>query len=119
MNSFYQGLDVYLNTSVHEGIPMTILEALSHGLPVIAPAVGGIVEIIDDGKEGFLIDSRNPHEFAEKCLLLKENRELREKMSRAAREKAEQTFSAKNMAERYYQLYRRESQTILSTKLRG
>jgi glycosyltransferase involved in cell wall biosynthesis len=107
MDSFYRGLDVYLNTSVHEGIPMTILEALGYGLPVIAPAVGGIVEIFEDGKEGFLISSRNPQDFAEKCLLLKENRELREKMSRAAREKAERAFSTEKMAERYYRLYRR------------
>lgn len=106
MDHFYRGLDIYLNTSLHEGIPMTILEALAHGLPVIAPAVGGIVEIIDDGKEGFLINSRVPGDFAEKCLFLKENREEREKMARTAREKAERAFSAEGMAERYYRFYR-------------
>lgn len=107
MHPFYRNLDIYLNTSLHEGIPMTILEALSHGLPVIAPAVGGIVEIIDDGIDGFLIDSRNPLDFADKCLLLKENRELLAKMKQAARKKAERIFSAEMMAERYYRLYRR------------
>lgn len=107
MGSFYQGLDVYLNTSIHEGIPMTILEAMGHGLPIIAPAVGGIVEIIEDGKEGFLIGSRNPGDFADKCLLLKNDRELWERMSFAAKEKAEKCFSAEIMAEKYYQLYRR------------
>lgn len=107
MNSFYRGLDVYLNTSVHEGIPMTILEALAHGLPVIAPAVGGIVEIIDDGTQGFLVGSRTPREFAEKCLILRNNWEERERMARAARKKAEQDFSAERMAERYYQIYHR------------
>ena len=85
MASFYRGLDLYINTSIHEGIPMTILEALAHGLPVIAPAVGGIVEIIEDGKDGFLIDSRDPCRFAEKCLLLMENCELRKTMAKAAR----------------------------------
>lgn len=107
MDSFYRGLDLYLNTSLHEGIPMTILEAMGHGLPIIAPAVGGIVEIIEDGKEGFLIGSRNPRDYAEKCLLLKNDRELRKRMARAAREKAERCFSAEIMAEKYYQLYRR------------
>jgi len=105
MDIFYQGLDVYLNTSVHEGIPMSILEALAHGLPVIAPAVGGIVEIIDDGTQGFLIGSRTPEDFAKKCLILKENSEERERMARAARERAEQGFSAERMAEQYHQLY--------------
>lgn len=41
ISGFYQGLDVYLNTSLHEGIPMSILEAMSFGLPVIAPKEGG------------------------------------------------------------------------------
>ena len=106
MESFYRGLDIYINTSVHEGIPMTILEALAHGLPVIAPAVGGIVEIIEDGKEGFLIDGRSTGDFAEKCLFLKDNSQERDRMARAAREKAERAFSAEGMAERYYRLYR-------------
>jgi len=107
MDLFYRGLDVYLNTSVHEGIPMTILEALAHGLPVIAPAVGGIVEIIDDGTQGFLIGSRTPEDFAKKCLRLRDNRDERERFGRAARGKAEQAFTAAKMAEQYYQIYRR------------
>lgn len=109
VNPFYRGLAIYLNTSVHEGIPMTILEALAHGLPVIAPAVGGIGEIIENGVDGFLINSRHPRDFAEKCLLLRENKELRERMSRSARCKAEQAFSAERMAESYYRLYCRTS----------
>jgi glycosyltransferase involved in cell wall biosynthesis len=106
MNLFYQGLDIYVNTSIHEGIPMTILEALGHGLPVVAPAIGGIMEIVEDGKEGFLIKSRDPNEFAEKCILLKNDKALRKKMSSAARSKAEAFFSAERMAEKYYKLYR-------------
>ncbi len=106
MDSFYRGLNVYINTSVHEGIPMTILEALSHGLPVIAPAVGGIVEIVENGVEGFLIEGRNPQDFAAKCLQLYEDAELSELMSKAARKRAERDFSADIMAERYYQIYR-------------
>lgn len=107
MDTFYRRLDIYINTSVHEGIPMTILEALSHGLPVIAPAVGGIVEIIADGKEGFLLGSRSPGDFAEKCLILKDNPWERNRMARAARERAERAFSAERMAGNYYRLYRR------------
>ena len=112
MGSFYQGLDIYINTSVHEGIPMTILEALAHGLPVIAPEVGGIVEIIEEGKEGFLINGRTPGDFAEKCLFLKDNRQERDRIARAAREKAERVFSADGMAERYYRLYRRIAASV-------
>jgi glycosyltransferase involved in cell wall biosynthesis len=107
MDAFYLGLDTYINTSVHEGIPMTILEAMAHGLPVIAPAVGGIGEIFVNGAEGFLIEDRNPQDFSVKCLQLHDDYELRARMSWAARERAEQAFSAEKMAERYYRLYRR------------
>lgn len=105
MGEFYQGINVYLSTSIHEGIPMTILEALARGIPVIAPAVGGINEIITDGVEGFLLKSRNPADFREKCLLLKESPELHSEMSAAARNRAVQDFSAELMAENYYRLY--------------
>lgn len=104
MEAFYQGLDIYLNTSLHEGIPMSILEAMAHGLPVVAPDVGGIGEIIDDGVEGFLVRSRNPADFAEKCLLLQDSA-LRQRMGLAAREKVERAFSAEQMARQYRQLY--------------
>ena len=106
MDAFYQKLYIYLNTSVHEGIPMTILEAMAHGLPIIAPKVGGIPEIIEDGVEGFLIDSRDPQDYAEKCLLLCQDRELREKMSTAAREKVCSEFSREQMVEHYLECYR-------------
>lgn len=105
VSAFYPGLDVYLNTSLHEGIPMSILEAMAHGVPVVAPAVGGIVEIIDDGIDGFLVDSRLPQAFAEKCLRLQDPA-LRQRMGRAARLKVERFFSADIMAEKYFELYR-------------
>lgn len=105
MTDFYRGLDLYLNTSVHEGIPMSILEAMAHGLPVIAPKVGGIQEILDDGDNGYLISGRNPSAFADKCLLLYNNRTLHKKMSIEAREKIIRNFSAEVMARKYYDLY--------------
>jgi len=105
MDSFYKRLSIYLNTSLHEGIPMAILEAMAHGLPVIAPAIGGINEILANGSEGFMIAGRNPQNFAVKCLQLNGDNELWERMSMAARKKAEQTFSAGRMSESYRQIY--------------
>jgi len=107
MNPFYAGLNVYMNTSVHEGIPMTILEAMARGLPIIAPRVGGIPEVVDDGVQGFLIDGRDPQAFAEKIMLLYNDRELWQRMSLAAREKAERCFSVEKMAQGYLDIYRK------------
>jgi glycosyltransferase involved in cell wall biosynthesis len=105
MSAFYRGLDLYLNTSIHEGIPMSVLEAMAHWLPVVAPNVGGMREILDDGVQGFLLEDRNPEVFAEKCILLYENKTLRQRMSEAARKKVVQSFSIEQMAHQYYNLY--------------
>jgi L-malate glycosyltransferase len=106
MADFYREIDVYLNTSVHEGIPMSILEAMAHGLPVIAPAVGGIVEIITSAMEGLLMHNRHPRSFADACLLLQRDPELRQRMGHAARETVRSRFSAEVMARQYEHLYR-------------
>ena len=105
MSTFYDTLDIYLNTSTHEGIPMTVLEAMAYGIPVVAPAVGGLVEIIDNEKDGCLIESRSPELFAEKCLELIRNDTLRYQLSIAAREKTVNSFSVQKMAEDYLKVY--------------
>jgi glycosyltransferase involved in cell wall biosynthesis len=84
---------------------MSILEAIAHGLPVVTPDVGGISEVVDNGEDGYLINTRDPKAFAEKCLLLYKNRELRRRMARAAREKVARSFSVENMAAKYHELY--------------
>ena len=73
MDSFYRGLDLYINTSHHEGNPMSVLEAMAHGLPVIAPGRGGLNEFLGYEK-GSVINSRNPGDYADRCLKLSENR---------------------------------------------
>ena len=84
---------------------MSILEVMAHGLPVVAPDVGGISEIVSNGEDGYLVDIRDPMAFAEKCLLLYKNRELRWRMAQAAREKIVKSFSVDNMAAQYHELY--------------
>jgi len=105
MSEFYKGLNLYLNTSIHEGIPMSILEAMAHGLPVIAQNVGGLHEIVDDGIQGYLVNEKDPGAFADKCILLYKNKVLWKKMSQAAREKVARNFSVPNMAQQYHNLY--------------
>ena len=107
MENFYKGLDIYVNTSVHEGIPMTILEAMAHGVPVVACNVGGIGEIIEDGRNGFLVSSRDPRHLAEKCVSLRHDVTLWEKISVAARQRIETSFSDISMAQQYYTLYKK------------
>jgi glycosyltransferase involved in cell wall biosynthesis len=102
---FYRDLDIYLNTSLHEGIPMSVLEAMSHGIPVIAPNVGGLKEMMEDGNEGYLVDGRDPKTFARKCLRLYGDRLLRQSMGSSARKKVEKEFTNDGMAREYHRLY--------------
>jgi len=104
MDSFYAGLDLYINTSIHEGIPMSVLEAMSYGLPVVAPKVGGFPEIVDEGVCGFLVEGRHPEKFAHAILRLSSFEERR-RMGQAARERAIASFSQEVMVQRYIQLY--------------
>ncbi len=102
---FYQGIDLYLNTSLHEGIPMSVLEAMSYGIPVLAPNVGGLKEMMEDGKEGYLVTGRDPNEYARKCLHLCENRGLRQSMGSSARKRVEEEFANERMAREYHSMY--------------
>jgi glycosyltransferase involved in cell wall biosynthesis len=106
VSGFYRGLDLYLNTSRHEGIPMSVLEAMAHGLPVVAPDVGGLKEILDDGVHGFLVKGRDPRSFAERCMLLYRDDALRQRMGLAAKARIETVFSNDRMARDYHELYR-------------
>ena len=106
MAKFYNSLDVYINTSVHEGIPMSVLEAMSYGLPVVVPKVGGFPEIVEDGISGYLIDARDPAVFCDQCIGLVACPEKRGGMAKAARQRVVDCFSKEAMAEQYCQLYR-------------
>src|SRR5439155_16681973 len=57
-------LDVYVNTSIFEGISLTILEAMAAGLPVVATRVGGTPEVVVDGGTGWMVPARQPHAVA-------------------------------------------------------
>jgi glycosyltransferase involved in cell wall biosynthesis len=106
VNGFLSELDVYLNTSLHEGIPMSVLEAMALGLPVVAPKVGGLPEVIADGVDGYLVDTRDPSEYAEKLLALCRNKTQWSQISHAAREKIAREFSTQRMVNAYLDAYK-------------
>jgi len=105
MPGFYRGLSVYINTSLHEGIPMTILEAMACGLPVVAPKVGGIREIITSDQQGFLIENHSAPEFAEKCLALYHSQKLWGRVSKAAQQRIVDHFHINSTSKQYAHLY--------------
>ena len=103
--SYYQSLDLYLNTSIHEGIPISVLEAMAMGLPVVAPRVGGIPEMIDHEQHGLLVDSRSAKDFADACMRLIDDEGLRKKLGDRAFRRVREQFSCERMTRGYTQLY--------------
>jgi len=104
-SDFYESIDLYLNTSLHEGLPLSILEAMACEKPVVAPRVGGLPEIITHAEEGFLVEGRRPKDFAEWCVKLIRSKELRTIMGQKALKKVTKTFSSDLMADSYHRLY--------------
>lgn len=85
---------VYVLPSYNEGLPMSILEAMSFGLPIVSTTIGGIPEAVTDGKEGFLIEPGDRSALADRLGRLICDPELARSMGAAARRKVESTFSA-------------------------
>jgi glycosyltransferase involved in cell wall biosynthesis len=97
--------DIYVCSSLSEGLSLSILEAMASGRPVVATRVGGNPELIVDGDNGYLVAPQNPEELAAKILFLISDRDSRERMGNRGRQIAEQKFSLRTMIEKYQNLY--------------
>jgi len=105
--AYYASLDVYVNTSLHEGLPLSVVEAMACGKPIVSAAVGGIPEVVTHGEHGFLVDGREASRFADWYLTLMRDESLRARMGERAAAAAHSCLSARAMAEAYRRLYGR------------
>lgn len=104
VHPYLQSADIFVLPSKYEGMPMTIIEAMATGLPIVASNVGGIPDMVTDGHSAFLVDC-DAQAVADACERLLENQRLRETLGRnAAKESAR--FSASHMAECYLTHYK-------------
>lgn len=97
--------DICVLSSVSEGFSNSILEYMSAGKPIVATNVGGASEAIIDGETGFLVESNNDAQMAEKLLQLLQNDHLAEKYGRRGREIVETTFSCEAQLQKTKNLY--------------
>jgi glycosyltransferase involved in cell wall biosynthesis len=100
-----QALDVFVLPSIAEGISNTILEAMASGLPVIATSVGGNVELVEDGRTGFLFAPVDYRNLARKIIFYFRNRDVIEQHGKNGRTKTENELSLAGMVKRYEALY--------------
>ena len=91
--TFNQGMDIMCLTSKNEGTPVSIIEAQASGIAVISTDVGGVRDILEDGKAGFVIKRGDFKTYTEKLRLLVEDSYLREKFSIFGHENVKYKFS--------------------------
>jgi sugar transferase (PEP-CTERM/EpsH1 system associated) len=102
-----RGLDCYVLPSLAEGISNTILEAMASGLPVIATAVGGNAELVEEGRTGHLVPAADPEALAHRMLQMANEPALARAAGTAGRVRVERQFSIQAMIGRYQGLYDR------------
>ncbi|MEK7730445.1 MAG: glycosyltransferase family 4 protein, partial [Planctomycetota bacterium] len=102
---FLQWADAYVQPSRHEGMPLSLLEALAYGLAVVATRVGAVPEVIDDRLHGLLVPPGDPGQLAHAMRELATDEELREAMSRAGRDLVRRRFNVARFRKDLVSLY--------------
>jgi len=105
--------DIFVNPSYSEGLPTSVMEAASIGLPIIATDVGGTREIIEDGKTGFLIKTGDTEQLAHKLHRLLTDTDLREELGRNARIFVKQKFDWDKITQEWIQVVERRDNGAL------
>ena len=96
---------IYCLPSKNEAMPISVMEAMAHGLPVIATRVGGVPQLIDDGVNGLLMDVDDEETLTRLLTELESSPQRRAELGIAAREKIQQSFSVEASVERLSDIY--------------
>jgi sugar transferase (PEP-CTERM/EpsH1 system associated) len=107
VHEYLSKADLFVLSSIEEGIPLTILEAMATGLPVIATEVGGNPEVVIPNDTGFLVPPRAPKLLADAILDLVRNPNRAQCMGSAGRKRVEQGFDIRKVVADYEALYMR------------
>jgi glycosyltransferase involved in cell wall biosynthesis len=98
--------DAALLSSLSEGIPLALIEAMAASLPVVSTGVGGVPEVVEEGESGLLVGAGDDEAMAERILRLARNPALGQQLGQAGRERAEALFSEERMIAEYARMYR-------------
>lgn len=102
---YYSMADIFVLPSYNEGLPMSILEAMSARLAIITSPVGGIPEVIVSGKNGFLVEPGDVQALSETIKLLANDKELRTRVGLAAAESFEEKYCPEAIVPRLHAIY--------------
>ena len=105
LKAIYEELDIVALTSLNEGTPVSLIEAMAGGRPVIATNVGGVKDIVKDGASGYLVELGNVEEFIKKLLELIKDPEKRRKFGENGRNIVKDRFSKERLIKDTEKLY--------------
>ncbi|MGD8373708.1 MAG: glycosyltransferase family 4 protein [Candidatus Woesebacteria bacterium] len=97
--------DVFCTLSSYEGMPIAILEAMASGKAILTSKASGMIDLIDDGKDGYLTDVDNIDQIAQKMQLLVDNPKKTKQMGEQARKKILQSYNWNDIADKYIKLF--------------
>ena len=101
----YQAADIFAFSTFYENLPFAVLEALSTGLPVVTTNVGGIPEMIENGKNGFLVEPSNSRDLADRILYYLEHPAVASDMGLRARKTIENQFDWRLIVQKVVKVY--------------
>lgn len=97
--------DIFVIPSLTEGLPISILEAMQAKIPIVASRVGGIPEVLQNGKGGLLVEPKNPTSLAHAILQIIDNPDLSQKFTNFSYKEAVSKYTGEDMALKYINLY--------------
>ncbi len=105
LRRLYASCDLFVLSSLAEGLPTAVTEAMACGKPIIATGVGGIPDQVEDGRSGFIVAAGNERPIAEKIMYLLDNPAEAERMGARGREIVQEKFATSIIAERFLTVY--------------
>ncbi|HXF98869.1 MAG TPA: glycosyltransferase family 4 protein [Gaiellaceae bacterium] len=103
---YYRLFDAFLLPSLNEGTPVSAIEALASGTPVVANRVGGVPDVVRDGRDGFLVQPGDVEGAAERLAALARDPALRERLGQAGRARVLARYSVARLVDDVDRLYR-------------